>query len=747
MIQTVLHLVLSLALLGDSVPAVRGGTREEQVRELRARYAIAEDELGCRDLSELTPEQRAERARLLGILHIYRVRGEFGVNTRFAGARMPYFVDDSGRRCAVAELLHVSGEDALVEDVREQDNHAWIADLAGDARFEAWLARSGFSIEEVARIQSPPINYDSCPPGYVDEDEEYGEDGDRPSGPTSTPSAAGASGGSGLSGGTSKTGGAGTAAVNPGASTLGAQRSGAPSTLSLTTVLDDEWWLWWEHNKSEFLRPNRLGLWSINASGDDVVTAFVKFLDSMRSSLAASLAGERDDEDASVRAATADALGRIAGPLAVPQLVRMLADPNVDVRHHAILALGASGSAEAVLPLLSIMRSGSLDGAKDARISPVAAPLAIVALALGRRSGFDERIDQEVARRAASREKREREAIGTAALIYQMIAPCADLEKFAFDMAQDSSEAPSVRCRAIESLRSSRDPKVLGKLAHFLSGPRMDERRSAALALGGIDNALALPSLRTAFELEPEPLTRGFILVSIGRQGGDEAREYLLRAIETCDSNMRHWCALALGLVARKDADPAIRAAIRSAAGREKSRDAIGAYWIAAGLARDEKARPMLRDALFHTGDARQRMYAATSLALIGGEASLAVLRERMLTEESSLCRVALAQSLGILGDPRDAKAMLEMLVKFKEPMLQGLAASAIAFHGSREALMGLSEIARMKSGSSVRRAAAIEGLGMMLGTSPPLRLADASRQANYTVFSDWVRDLFQVAL
>ena len=64
-----------------------------------------------------------------------------------------------------------------------------------------------------------------------------------------------------------------------------------------------------------------------------------------------------------------------------------------------------------------------------------------------------------------------------------------------------------------------------------------------------------------------------------------------------------------------------------------------------------------------------------------------------------------------------------------------------------RDALMGLTEMARLQGGSSLRRAAAIEGLGMMLGTSPPFRLVDASRQGNYTVFSNWVRDLFQVAL
>jgi hypothetical protein len=58
-----------------------------------------------------------------------------------------------------------------------------------------------------------------------------------------------------------------------------------------------------------------------------------------------------------------------------------------------------------------------------------------------------------------------------------------------------------------------------------------------------------------------------------------------------------------------------------------------------------------------------------------------------------------------------------------------------------------LCEISRISSGSNVRRAAAIEGLGMMLGDSPPLLFAEVSRQANYTVFPEWVKGLFQVTL
>jgi hypothetical protein len=124
---------------------------------------------------------------------------------------------------------------------------------------------------------------------------------------------------------------------------------------------------------------------------------------------------------------------------------------------------------------------------------------------------------------------------------------------------------------------------VLGKLQHHLSGARLDERRSAALALGSFHDTLALPALQTAYELESEPLTRGFVLVSIGRRGGPEARAFLLRTLAQAEGGDRHWAALALGLLGRTDGELSIRAAIRAALKREKGPLRAGCLLARAG--------------------------------------------------------------------------------------------------------------------------------------------------------------------
>jgi len=140
-------------------------------------------------------------------------------------------------------------------------------------------------------------------------------------------------------------------------------------------------------------------------------------------------------------------------------------------------------------------------------------------------------------------------------------------------------------------------------------------------------------------------------------------------------------------------------------------------------------------------------MYAATALALVGGETASVALRQRRSADASPLVQVAIAQALGYIGERADAPLLLDTLAHLREPIFQSLAAVAAAFHGSSDALHGLSELARIDSGSGVRRAAAIDGLGMLLGRRQPLELSQISRSSNFTLFGDFEDDLFQVTL
>src|SRR5213075_2801225 len=143
-----------------------------------------------------------------------------------------------------------------------------------------------------------------------------------------------------------------------------------------------------------------------------------------------------------------------------------------------ILALGEAGSWRAQHVLSWLAGFGHRSG-ESAPVSALAQPLAVIALGLARGGVLGEE-----AKRLAANER-----------------------------------DPALRCRAIESLGNHGDDKVMGPLMRELSGRNLAARRSAALALARVGSDLATPGLMTAFELEKEQLTRGFLLLAIGQRG------------------------------------------------------------------------------------------------------------------------------------------------------------------------------------------------------------------------------------
>jgi hypothetical protein len=186
---------------------------------------------------------------------------------------------------------------------------------------------------------------------------------------------------------------------------------------------------------------------------------------------------------------------------------------------------------------------------------------------------------------------------------------------------------------------------------------------------------------------------------------------------------------------------------LRAALAREKHAAGRAAYWLACGLVRDQGVTGLLAQELRTASDPRARMYAATALALVGGDEAAAMLRARLAEEPSAMGRVAIAQGLGILGDPVDARAMRGAIDRLADPTLQGVAATALAFHGSFAALAELTDMVHVETGPRVRRAASIESLGLLLARAEPFALSLISRRANYTVMPDWAQAMFQTTL
>jgi hypothetical protein len=150
------------ALLFVGQPPSRSGFAAAETERIRAHLATVEHALRARDVTSLSPSQRAARARNLDVLHDYWTAGVFPTNTDFPGQRIPYFVDRSGVRCAMAYLIEQSGHGAFVARVAATNNNARIRELKDDADLVAWLDENGLTVAEAARIQP---EYGGCPIG------------------------------------------------------------------------------------------------------------------------------------------------------------------------------------------------------------------------------------------------------------------------------------------------------------------------------------------------------------------------------------------------------------------------------------------------------------------------------------------------------------------------------------------------------------------------------------------------------
>jgi hypothetical protein len=123
-----------------------------EARRVAAHLARAEALAAAADVSRLDPPRRLARALLLAELRRYRAAGRFPRNPR-GGAPTPIFVDAGGTRCAMAHLLELGGERALVARIRRERNLARVRELADEPRLRAWLAAAGLTLPEAAAIQ------------------------------------------------------------------------------------------------------------------------------------------------------------------------------------------------------------------------------------------------------------------------------------------------------------------------------------------------------------------------------------------------------------------------------------------------------------------------------------------------------------------------------------------------------------------------------------------------------------------
>jgi hypothetical protein len=155
-VVVVLVLIASIALGWEIGGADRTGPRSIEAAEadrLRLHFAEVEREMLARDISDLSPAQRAARTEQIRQLRRYSALGEFPRNSYHPGRRVPYFRDADGTLCAMAFLIAASGRGDLVDAIARTRNYAVVPDLADQPGLSQWLDEHGLTLAEAARIQ------------------------------------------------------------------------------------------------------------------------------------------------------------------------------------------------------------------------------------------------------------------------------------------------------------------------------------------------------------------------------------------------------------------------------------------------------------------------------------------------------------------------------------------------------------------------------------------------------------------
>lgn len=93
------------------------------------------------------------RSTNLAAFRAYQRKGVFPSNTYKPG-KLNVWLDEDGHFCAAATIIQMSGQDALVNQVAEQNNFIRLADVQQGPVMD-WILTSGFTQDEIAAIQEP----------------------------------------------------------------------------------------------------------------------------------------------------------------------------------------------------------------------------------------------------------------------------------------------------------------------------------------------------------------------------------------------------------------------------------------------------------------------------------------------------------------------------------------------------------------------------------------------------------------
>jgi HEAT repeat protein len=449
------------------------------------------------------------------------------------------------------------------------------------------------------------------------------------------------------------------------------------------------------------------------------------------------------NRDVEVFTGCAIALGKGGDPQDAAALRRALkrryADPTV--RESAVLGLGllgagAPGAREELQRIL-------LDRGDASRLRSMAG----IALGLSRDPAAAPALLATAREKSATRDPAAGALVGLGLLGERLVVP--DL----VEMLEDASTEDSRGLRPLAAYALGRvgGAEAVRALGRSLSDRDEQVRRAAVLALGECapaDASVMAPLLVRVSREDRDRPCRSFALVTIARIGGPGAHDALSRGWGLGDRGERNFAAIGFGILARSLEDEELRGRILSMLrGEFEGRadpDFRGALAIALGLARDERAVPLLRKVLADRSHPDLRAHCAVALGLVRAREAAPDLRAAVREKSMPDLQREAALGLGLLGDGSGVDTLAGLL-REGATAVRVSAATGLGQIGGAAAADPLCALLLDEGAGDLARGQAAVGIGLIVDPRPVGGLAAVSPGLNYFAASPALLELLSI--
>jgi len=302
-----------------------------------------------------------------------------------------------------------------------------------------------------------------------------------------------------------------------------------------------------------------------------------------------------------------------------------------------------------------------------------------------------------------------------------------NLEDGYLNQAAENAD-PQVRARAMEALGKIADPGSVAMLSHGLADADESVRLAAAFALGQLATRDAETALRTAYEKESSAAVRAVILPAVGKTGHEDTIPFLADILVSQHPEDAAHAAMALGHLGRRGID--IQTAGKGLTAGLRNPDVEVNWRSAYAVQRGRVAggAGALPRAL-RSPDVRVRIYGVRAVGALRRE-KLAEELLPLLNDEDWRVRVEVARAMANCKADFYVSRIGLLLDDRNEHVRLGTITALTQFGGK-----GLAQLTEMRESSDWRiRAAILRTLPRASGEGALVDLRDGARDPNWRI-------------